>query len=164
MTAVVFLVLRILLSISLYAFLISLFYILWKDVRQQGVWLSKMKFPSISLSIKTSESQVRIYHFDLDEIIIGRDSTCACLLEDESVSNHHARLKYHHAQWWLEDLDSTNGTFINKQPVITPVVVTSGDEIDCGKHTLTVTIAGNILNTIINQGASSKNLGGDNHD
>jgi pSer/pThr/pTyr-binding forkhead associated (FHA) protein len=158
MTAVVFLILRILLCISLYAFLFSLFYILWKDIRQQGSWLSKRKFPSIGLSFITLDSQIRIRHFEGDEINIGRDPASECYLEDENVSSHHAKLKFHHAQWWLEDLGSTNGTFINKQPLKTPVVVISGDEIGCGKNTLTVSITGDIPHSTIKPETNNINL------
>ncbi|OGN75963.1 MAG: hypothetical protein A2X25_02140 [Chloroflexi bacterium GWB2_49_20] len=149
MTAVIFLILRILLSISLYVFILVLFYLLWKDNRQQGIWLSKRKIPSISLTIQTSDAPTRVQHFNSEEVTIGRDSTCECRLDDENVSNHHARLKYHHTQWWLEDLGSTNGTFINGQPVSTPLVVISEDEIRCGKNIITITISGDTFNNLM---------------
>ncbi|MFU8774027.1 MAG: FHA domain-containing protein, partial [Anaerolineales bacterium] len=45
----------------------------------------------------------------------------------------HARLSFHHNQWWIEDMGSKNGTFLNQQFVATPLVVTSGDELLFGQ-------------------------------
>jgi pSer/pThr/pTyr-binding forkhead associated (FHA) protein len=66
------------------------------------------------------------------EIILGRDPTCDIPLMSETVSARHARFSFHHAQWWLEDLKSTNGTFLNEEAVITSVVIKTGDQIRCG--------------------------------
>jgi pSer/pThr/pTyr-binding forkhead associated (FHA) protein len=146
MTAIIFLVLRILLSITLYAFLLTILYVLWKDVRQQSLWLSSRKIPSISLEINIQDSPIRTQQFKkVDEITIGRDPGCDCFLDDEIVSSRHARLRYHHSQWWLEDLGSKNGTQINSLQVTNPVVLISGDEIQCGKHIITISISGETL-------------------
>ena len=142
MTAIIFLVLRILISICLYAFLLVVFINLWNDLRQQGVRISNRIIPSIGLNIRVADRSIRPLNFDKEEVTIGRDPSSDCHLDDEIVSNVHARLKYHHSQWWLEDLGSTNGTLINEQSVNTPVVIISGDEITCGKHTIEVQIAG----------------------
>jgi pSer/pThr/pTyr-binding forkhead associated (FHA) protein len=60
------------------------------------------------------------------------------LLDDPTVSNTHARLSYHHGQWWLEDLRSTNGTFLNDEAVASPLVVTDGDVVRCGQVQFTL--------------------------
>lgn len=146
MTAIIFLVLRILLSVSLYAFLLVLFYYLWTENMRQGNWLSNRKIPTITLAIKAIDSPNRIRYFESDEVLIGRDAKCDVQLKDENVSNHHARLRFHHSQWWLEDLGSKNGTLINDRTLITPIAIISGDEIICGLHTLTITISGEIQN------------------
>ena len=54
------------------------------------------------------------------------------------VSRHHARLLHRPEGWLLEDLHSTNGTFLNDVPVLPgqPVRVRSGDVIRCGQLTL----------------------------
>lgn len=159
MTAIVFLVLRILISICLYAFLVVIFVHLWKDIRQQSERISNLKIPSVKLSVRVAEKSIRPLIFDKEEVTIGRDPTCDCQLDDETVSNVHAKLKYHHLQWWLEDNGSTNGTWINNHPVNTPVVVISGDEITCGKHTIEVEIAGerSVIPDAGNQGNGVEN-------
>jgi pSer/pThr/pTyr-binding forkhead associated (FHA) protein len=66
---------------------------------------------------------------------------CDIPLPDETVSARHARLTYHHGQWWLEDLGSTNGTHLNDELLSVPTVLTSGDEIRCGNSRLVVDLA-----------------------
>jgi len=51
---------------------------------------------------------------------------------DEALSAHHASLCHHHGQWWLEDLNSTNGTFLNREKLTTAAVVITGDHFKCG--------------------------------
>ena len=70
--------------------------------------------------------------FTTPEIIIGRDPSCELIVSDEMVSARHARLSYHNNQWWVEDLQSTNGTFLNDERVYTATVLIEGDELHCG--------------------------------
>jgi pSer/pThr/pTyr-binding forkhead associated (FHA) protein len=41
-------------------------------------------------------------------------------------------LRYHHNQWWAEDIHSTNGTFINREKIMDPTVLFSEDVLRCG--------------------------------
>jgi pSer/pThr/pTyr-binding forkhead associated (FHA) protein len=66
------------------------------------------------------------------EVIIGRDPHCEYPIPDETISAHHARLSFHHNQWWLEDLRSTNGTLLNGEKVDIPTIIVSGDEVCLG--------------------------------
>jgi pSer/pThr/pTyr-binding forkhead associated (FHA) protein len=122
------------LVISLYAFLgLALFWI-WQDIRRQ-VEKSIPLDVQVSLVVRVNESEQR-FTFNQTEIVIGRDPTNDCRLDDPTVSSQHARLSYHHHQWWVEDLKSTNGTFINAFPVTEPVVITNHDQLRCGQVTL----------------------------
>jgi pSer/pThr/pTyr-binding forkhead associated (FHA) protein len=146
MSGPILLVLRVLMALGLYAFLAWGLITLWKEIRQQGTILSGRKIPPISLSIQFEERPPQVRHFTRPDITIGRDPACDCALEDESASVQHARLSYHHGQWWAEDMRSTNGTRLNSQRLSMPTVVVSDDEITCGKTRLTVGLAGNVLN------------------
>jgi hypothetical protein len=46
---------------------------------------------------------------------IGAESDNDIVLGDAFVSGHHARLSWDGAEWWLEDLGSQNGTFVNRR-------------------------------------------------
>jgi pSer/pThr/pTyr-binding forkhead associated (FHA) protein len=67
---------------------------------------------------------------------VGRAATCDVVLADTYVSNVHARIYERDGGWWLEDLGSTNGTYVNRTRVSTPTAVGPGDEIRMGKATL----------------------------
>jgi len=59
---------------------------------------------------------------------------------DEALSAQHARISHHHGQWWLEDLNSTNGTFLNESKLSTPAVIITGDQFKCGNTLFVVHI------------------------
>lgn len=65
---------------------------------------------------------------------IGRDETNEVVLEDSFVSNLHAVISSEAGTYWLEDLDSTNGTTVNACPVLGRAIVQIGDAIEIG-HT-----------------------------
>lgn len=140
MSATVVLILRLALVLLLYIFLGWALYTLWRDLQEQAFSLSSRAIPTLSLAVIHAD-QVDLHNFTTPEVLIGRDPACDLHLPNETVSSHHARLAYHHNQWWLEDLQSTNGTFINETQVTTQTVVISGDELRLGKALIGVTIS-----------------------
>ncbi len=132
MSAIILLTLRIALAITLYAFVISALLVLWRDLKRQSKGVIPGVVPTIKITTQedgTSES----YEYTLSEVTIGRDPNSSCQLDDNSISAQHARLNYQQTQWWVEDLGSTNGTFLNQEPVTSPQVITSGDNLRCGR-------------------------------
>jgi pSer/pThr/pTyr-binding forkhead associated (FHA) protein len=69
-----------------------------------------------------------------DQILIGRDSTSNITINDAEVSRKHARLNFQGGKYVLEDLGSTNGTFVNGQRLVSPVVLKSGDVVSLGEQ------------------------------
>ena len=145
MSGPVVLALRLLLTVSLYAFLAWAFTSLWRDIKLQSALLAARKIPPIRLTVTQINQVSQVHRFIQAEVTIGRDPACECPVEDESISARHARLSYHHNQWWLEDLDSTNGTVLNLEKLAIPTVVISGDEFRCGGTLFTVALAGDLL-------------------
>ena len=140
MIATIVLALRLALAITLFAFLGWAFYTLLQELRQQGIKLSTQKKIGITLHVKIEEGRESVRHFTQSEMVLGRDANCDLSIMDEALSAHHARITYHHGQWWLEDLNSTNGTFLNHEKVTTPIVVITGDEFKCGNTTFSIRI------------------------
>ena len=66
-------------------------------------------------------------------VTFGRGPECTVPLADEYVSTQHARLVLHEGQWYVEDLGSTNGTYIGSQRISTPMVVAIGVQVRVGK-------------------------------
>jgi hypothetical protein len=64
---------------------------------------------------------------------IGRDSDNQMMVDDTTVSGRHAAVFYRDGRWWLEDLGSTNGTWVNGQPIQSTEPVSSGDLIQIGR-------------------------------
>jgi pSer/pThr/pTyr-binding forkhead associated (FHA) protein len=145
MSGSIVLALRLITAFALYGFLGWALLLLWRDVQKQGLSLANRRVPGISLTVRHGRGTPTLTHFAQPEIILGRDPGCDIPLGDDTVSTRHAQLTYHHGQWWLEDLASTNGTILNKLPVSMPTVITSGDEIRCGSTRVTVALSENVL-------------------
>jgi len=72
-----------------------------------------------------------------DEItIIGRQPECAISLPSSTVSRRHAQIRREGAQFFLQDLNSTNGTLLNREPVIGEELLHDRDEIGVGIYRL----------------------------
>lgn len=139
MSGPVLLVIRLILVIGLYAFLAWALLTIWRDLKRQSETQRSRQAPPITL-LKKTEQDWTPFHFTSLEILVGRDPLCDCHLDDKTVSAEHARLSYHHSQWWIEDLHSRNGTYLNQEAVSSPVVVTSGDELHFGQIVFRVEI------------------------
>ncbi len=76
-------------------------------------------------------------------ITIGRDPASDIMINDAEVSRQHARLTLQSGGYVLEDLGSTNGTFVNGQRLMGPRVLKPGEVISVGEHiTLSFEIVG----------------------
>lgn len=71
-----------------------------------------------------------------DGLEIGRAEACQVRLEDTYASQRHAKLSARDGAWMLEDLGSTNGTYLNDRRVGAPVEVHAGDVVKIGKTVL----------------------------
>lgn len=146
MSGLVVLILRLFLAVALYAFLGWAIFFLWREVTRQGGSLSKRRAPNINITILDGNGRESQKYFSQTEIILGRDPGCDIpLTGDDTISTRHAQLSYHHGQWWILDLSSTNGTFLNQVMVSMPTVITTGDEIKCGTASLSVNVVADTL-------------------
>jgi pSer/pThr/pTyr-binding forkhead associated (FHA) protein len=141
MSGSILLTLRILLAIVFYVFLGWALLTLWQDLRNQIGKLKPPKIPTISLKIQTDHID-KVLSFSTSDVIIGRDPASNFYLEDQTISAQHARLSYHHKQWWVEDLNSRNGTYLNQEPVLDAHVITTGDQLRCGGLTIELKFSG----------------------
>jgi hypothetical protein len=138
MSGIILLGLRILAALALYAFLGWALFLLWRSLRQEALELSSRQVTPLDLCVEAPDEEKVTLHFTSGEVVIGRNEDCECKLKHGTVSARHSRLTFHHKQWWLDDLQSTNGTKLNDETLRTPTVVVNGDTIRCGEISLTV--------------------------
>lgn len=82
-------------------------------------------------------SSLRGKTFDLaNELTIGRDDKCHIVLDDTYVSQMHARIFARGEGYVLEDLGSTNGTYLNRKKVNSPMELQRGDQVKVGKSVM----------------------------
>lgn len=136
---IIVLILRILMVVALYGFLIWMMITIWSDLKFHSQILGQKKIPQITLSTD-ADTEAGKRNFSQNEIIIGREESCDIFMPDPIISSRHARLVYRNAHWWIEDLLSTNGTFLNDERVESPAILINGDELRIGKSILLVEI------------------------
>ena len=75
---------------------------------------------------------------DLDQapLLIGRGNDAAIRLDDDYVSTRHARIATSGDQWFVEDLGSTNGTYVGSARITQPTTITLGTQVRIGKTIL----------------------------
>jgi pSer/pThr/pTyr-binding forkhead associated (FHA) protein len=85
--------------------------------------------------IEPADQRGRAYPLN-NEASIGRAAGCQITVDDTYVSQIHARVFTRDGQWLVEDLGSTNGTWMNRQRVSGPMVVQKGDRLQVGNTVL----------------------------
>jgi len=135
---VLLLVLRFLLVVLLYAFLAAVFVMLWRDLRQATAHRETARPGGQLVVLHTEEETPDVgATFSLQPVTsLGRSPSNTILLPDTYASGQHALMTWREGQWWLEDLDSRNGTLLNGARIDSPTVVSAGDVIGVGRTRL----------------------------
>lgn len=91
----------------------------------------------IKLELKFKDKVLKKIETEKHEITIGRSPNTDIQIDNLAVSKQHARLIKQKDQYVVEDLNSTNGTFLNDEK-ITKAILKHRDIVAVGKHTLVV--------------------------
>jgi len=91
----------------------------------------------IKLQLKFKDTLIKELIADKEEVTIGRDPGNNLEIDNLSVSGQHARIFQGPGQYAIEDLNSTNGTYVNNNRIMTHLLE-DNDEISIGKHTIIV--------------------------
>jgi pSer/pThr/pTyr-binding forkhead associated (FHA) protein len=98
---------------------------------QTGATLVEM--PTTRALIVQAGDQRHTFH---SEFTAGRQGNLT--ISDDFASGHHARFKVAHGLWFVEDLSSTNGTWLNGRRFYAPQRLKKGDKIKIGRTVITV--------------------------
>jgi pSer/pThr/pTyr-binding forkhead associated (FHA) protein len=85
--------------------------------------------------VKRGQNAGSTYLIDAETTTIGRNPSSDVFLDDITVSRRHAELRRSGGRFELRDLDSLNGTYVNRERV-DAVALSSGDEVQIGKFKL----------------------------
>ena len=133
--------LTICLLLLIYLFFFRVLRAVWVGVRPTGetaprrarnTRTSKAVLPPAALIVRTPETQQGTRYDFAAEITLGRAAGCDVTIDDSYASQIHARVFQRDDHFLLEDLGSTNGTYLNRQKVSTPTVVKLGDQVQVG--------------------------------
>lgn len=135
------LVLRLLLIVGLYLFLLAIIVIAWRELRASA----RTETPTASqpsteqqrslVIVDAGDTSLRAGDtFALRSVTsLGRDLSNTIVLPDPRASAEHALISAREGHWWLEDLGSTNGTFLNGTYLHEPAIIAFGDVIQIGQ-------------------------------
>jgi pSer/pThr/pTyr-binding forkhead associated (FHA) protein len=125
--------LRIAFLVLLYLFLLAVVRVLVRDLRT-AARQSSAELGRLVVVASPSGEPPQAAVFGLDAVTtLGRDVNNTIVIEDPFASGDHAVLTFRGRTWYLEDLDSTNGTFVNGEQVAGVAPVAFGDEIQIGQ-------------------------------
>lgn len=141
---VLLLLLRLGASVVLMSFVGSIGAILWRDFQQT--------LKAVARQSAFRQGRLVIMESGLPEVELGqswvlqpitrlgRASTNTIVLAEPFASNEHALVTWRGGQWWLEDLNSSNGTLLNGVKIQESTVLSSGDLIGFGRVMLRLEI------------------------
>ena len=116
-------------TISVYIFIAIVVWTLRSDIKYTQRTITLNTSPAGELINLASEA----IHPLMPVTSLGRASTNIIAIADPAISLEHALITRRQGTWWLEDLNSRNGTLLNSQMIVEPTVITSGDIITIGK-------------------------------
>ncbi len=104
--------------------------------RQRAVSADESAHRAAQLIVREPASHAGLTFTLVDEISMGRAAGCHITLDDTFVSQIHARVFRSEGQFMVEDMGSTNGTYLNRTRVGAPMVMHAGDLVQVGNTVL----------------------------
>lgn len=93
---------------------------------------------SVPTRLVVTEGSLRgtIIPLGTSSVLVGRSPSCTLVLDDDYSSSRHARLFPRDDGWYVEDLGSTNGTFVGEQRIAGPTRLPTGTPVRVGRSVL----------------------------
>jgi pSer/pThr/pTyr-binding forkhead associated (FHA) protein len=90
------------------------------------------------LVVHTPGGKPQVVALDGGQVTLGRDAKQTVPLDDAYVSEHHARVYADGDEWFVADVGSTNGTYLNKSRLTRDSLLSAGDQMGLGKTVVEV--------------------------
>lgn len=137
MTATIIFILRIILALLLIGFIAAFFLTTSRQLKTQMKLLSPNIIIHLRLSYKDKPDEDS-FLIQQSDVLVGRDPNCKVHIPNETISAQHARIYLIDQNWWIQDLNSTNGTFLNDERIEQPCILTNNDLVQVGNVKLIV--------------------------
>lgn len=129
--------LRIAFIVLIYLFLFLIMRVVVRDLRQSPVVEAPQAKPKYGKLVIVEPGKSRLapgMTFTLQAVTsLGRKDSNSIVLDDDFVSSEHSLISWRDGTVWLEDVASTNGTFLNGAEVTRPTAVSEGDIVGIGR-------------------------------
>lgn len=127
---------RFLFVILLYLFMFRVVTALYGDLRSAAWYRDMRNSPFVGrLEVLTSEGGLakgQVFKINKAGLTIGRGTHNDVVLPDSFASQEHAKLFHKNGEVWLEDLGSTNGTWVNGEKISASIQLVPGDYVKIG--------------------------------
>ncbi len=90
----------------------------------------------LTVRVKGTEGYTR-HDLGKDRTVVGRASACDLSVQGQNISREHCLIVRKEGNWWVEDMGSSNGTYVNKEKISAPKQLNEKDIIKAGAIRLT---------------------------
>lgn len=105
----------------------------------KSVARDRARRPPGELVVRIPDSSAQVIRLNGgSEVTLGRAPESTICIADPYASDHHAHVFHDGQDWLVEDLGSTNGTFLNEVKVTSPTPIEAGDQLGIGKTVVEV--------------------------
>ena len=134
----VFFILRVLAGLALAGFLLALYILIWRSLKQMQTQMQARHTPGGHLTLM-SEVEGQLAPSDKRFVLLplttlGRSANSAIVVDNSFASGRHARIVWQDGHWWLEDCGSRNGTQLNAETIHERTILADGDVIGIGSR------------------------------
>ncbi len=128
------LVFRYLFILIIYLFIFGIIRLIYLDIKSiGGSVIQEDTYLKLINRKDTSPFKVKEVYPLAASVIIGRKNESDIVIKDPFISNQHAQISLDEGSYFLEDLDSANGTYLNGERIMDAVKLQNGDRIKIGQ-------------------------------